>query len=289
MTSAAANPWLERRVVAFAHQGGAHEGPSSTLYAIGQAIARGASAVELDVHATRDRQIVVCHDETVDRTTNHLGAISDLTLDDLREMDNAYWWIEGDAVTPGRDAADYPLRGRAPADRHLGIATLEEVATAFPGVVLNLDIKRTAPEVEAYEQLLVDELRRLERTESVIVASFHDAAIQAFRAVAPEVATSAATGETAEFFFSIHDGAAPVVPPVCAFQVPATFGDVTVVDDVFVTAAHAAGVAVHVWTINDTEEMARLVDLGVDGIVSDTPSPLVALLRARGCAWDGTL
>jgi glycerophosphoryl diester phosphodiesterase len=283
------NPWLSRRVVAYAHQGGAFEAPSSTIFAIGRALANGASAVELDVHATRDREIVVCHDETVDRTTNHLGAISDLTLAELREMDNAYWWIQGDAVTPGRDSGDYTLRGRAPRERALGIATLEEVATAFPGVALNLDIKQTGPEVEPYEQLLADELRRLGRTDSVIVASFHDAAIQAFRAVAPEVLTSAATGETAEFFFSLHGDADPVVPPACAFQVPATFGDVTVVDEMFVTAAHAAGVAVHVWTINDAEEMARLVDLGVDGIISDTPTPLAALLRDRGCAWDGAL
>lgn len=283
------NPWLERRVVAFAHQGGAHEGPSSTLFAIERALSRGASAVELDVHATADRRIVVCHDETVDRTTNHRGAISDLTLAQLREMDNAYWWIEGEAVTPGRDASEYVLRGRAPEDRRLGVATLEEVVTAFPGVALNLDIKQSAPEVEPYERLLVDELRRLERTDSVIVASFHDGAIAAFRAVAPEVATSAATGETAAFYFSVREGSTPVVAPVVAFQVPATFGEITVVDEVFVAAAHAAGVAVHVWTINDVVDMGRLVELGVDGIVSDTPGPLAALLRERGCAWDGTI
>lgn len=283
------NPWLERRVVAFAHQGGAHEGPSSTLFAIERALSRGASAVELDVHATSDRRIVVCHDETVDRTTNHRGAISDLTLAQLREMDNAYWWIEGEAVTPGRDAGEYVLRGRAPEDRRLGVATLEEVVTAFPGVALNLDIKQSAPEVEPYERLLVDELRRLERTDSVIVASFHDDAIAAFRAVAPEVATSAATKETAAFYFSVREGSTPVVAPVVAFQVPATFGEITVVDEVFVAAAHAAGVAVHVWTINDVVDMGRLVELGVDGIVSDTPGPLATLLRERGCAWSGTI
>jgi glycerophosphoryl diester phosphodiesterase len=282
------NPWLERRVVAYAHQGGSHEGPSSTLWAIERALEAGASAVELDVHATRDRRIVVCHDETIDRTTDATGAISDLTLAELRDLDNAYWWIEGDAVTPGRPAHEYPLRGRAPADRRLGVATLEEVVAAFPGVALNLDIKRTAPEVEPYEQLLYDELRRFGMVEHVIVASFHDAAIQAFRSLAPEVATSAATGETAAFYFSLHEGT-PVVPPVVAFQVPDRFGDVTVVDERFVEAAHAAGVAVHVWTINEVDLMADLADLGVDGIVSDRPSALAAVLAARGCAWDGRL
>ncbi len=283
------NPWLERRVVAFAHQGGAFEGPSSTLFAIGQAIARGATAIELDVHATRDRQIVVCHDESVDRTTNHHGEIAALTLAELREMDNAYWWVEGEAVTHGRADEDYPYRGEAPADPRFTVATLEEVVASFPRVLLNMDIKRTAPAVEPYEQLLADELRRLERVDSVIVASFNDGAIQSFRAIAPDVATSAATGETAAFYFSLLEDSAPVVAPVSAFQVPATFGDVTVVDERFVRAAHGAGVAVHVWTVNDVDEMARLLELGVDGIISDTPTPLAALLRDRACAWDGAL
>lgn len=278
------NPWLTRRVVAFAHQGGSFEGPSSTLAAIAHALEVGANAIELDVHATRDRHLVVCHDATVDRTTNAHGAIASLALGELREMDNAYWWIEGDSATPGRPEDAYVLRGRAPADRRYGIATLEEVATAFPGVVLNLDIKGTSPAVEPYEALLADELRRLGRTESVIVASFHDDAIARFRSLAPEVATSAATEETAAFFFS-HADASPTVPPANALQVPATHGDTVVVTEDFVASAHRAGLAVHVWTINDEGEMARLVDMGVDGLISDRPSVLARVLAERGCAW----
>lgn len=284
------SPWLERRVIAYAHQGGSFEAPSSTLFAIEHALSAGATGIELDVHATSDRQIVVCHDETVDRTTNHHGSIAALTLSELREMDNAYWWIEGATVTPGRDTSQYPLRGRAPAERRLGIATLEEVVTAFPGVLFNFDVKRTAPDVEPYEELLYDELRRLECTRSVLVGSFHDAAMQRFRSVAPDVATSAATGEVANFYFSmLEDPAAAIIPPVEALQVPHTFGDVTVVDEKFLEVAHANGMAVHVWTINDEGVMAGLVDLGVDGVVSDRPTPLAALLRQRGVAWDGVL
>jgi glycerophosphoryl diester phosphodiesterase len=276
-------------VLAFAHQGGSFEGPSSTLFAIGQALEHGATAIELDVHATKDRRIVVCHDETVDRTTNHRGEIANLTLDELREMDNAYWWVRGETVTFGRAPSEYVQRGRAPRDRDFGIVTLEEVVTRFPRVVLNLDIKRTDPEVAGYEQLLAHELARLELEDSVIVASFHDRAIEAFRAAAPAVATSAATVETALFYFSLREDSGPVVPPVCAFQVPATYEGLNIVDERFVEAAHAADVAVHVWTVNDVDEMARLVDLGVDGIISDTPTPLAALLRERECGWNGGL
>ena len=279
--------WLERRVIAFAHQGGSFEGPSSTLAAIAHALDVGATAIELDVHATKDRHLVVCHDATVDRTTNHQGLIAQMTLEELSRVDNAYWWIDGDVVTPGRSADEYLLRGRAPDDRRYGVATLEEVATTFPGVLLNLDIKGTAPYFEPYEELLARELRRLELEDRVIVASFHDDAIARFRAVSPEVATSAATNETAAFFFSHLE--VPMVPAVAAFQVPARYGEIDVVTESFVESAHAAGVAVHVWTINDVEEMVRLLDLGVDGLVSDRPTVLAALLGERGCAWDGKL
>lgn len=281
-------PWLARRVIAYAHQGGSHEGPSSTLAAIELALRNGASAIELDVHATKDRHIVVCHDDTVDATTNAHGEIANLTLAEVRELDNAYWFIPGATVTPGRADVEYVHRAKAPKDRAYGIATLEEVAEHFPGVLLNLDIKRTAPDVEPYEELLAQELRRLERGSTVMVASFHDAALENFRLVAPEVATSAATNETATFFFSMLEGA-PIVPPVAAFQVPATFGDITVVDERFVTTAHDHNIAVHVWTINNEEEMNRLVDLDVDGVVSDRPALLAEVLRTRGVAWDGAL
>jgi glycerophosphoryl diester phosphodiesterase len=279
--------WLSRRVISFAHQGGSFEAPSSTLAAIALALEVGASAIELDVHATKDRHLVVCHDATIDRTTNGEGTIAEMTLHELSQLDNAYWWIDGDVVTPGRPSEEYLLRGRAPKDRRYAIATLEEVATTFPGVLLNLDIKGASPLVEPYEELLAQELRRLDLSDRVIVASFHDDAIQAFRRFAPGVATSAATNETAAFYFShLQD---PVVPPVVAFQVPPRYGDIDVVTESFLEAAHMAGIAVHVWTINEEVEMARLIDLGVDGLVSDRPSVLAALLDARGGAWDGNL
>jgi glycerophosphoryl diester phosphodiesterase len=161
------NPWLERRVIAFAHQGGSFEGPSSTLFAIEHALAVGATAIELDVHATLDRHVVVSHDHTVDRTTNHQGDIALLPYGEVSAMDNAYWWIEGETATPGRDAGEYLLRGRRASDRRFAVSTLEEVATAFPGVLLNLDIKRTEPDIESYEKLLYDQLRYLEITDSV--------------------------------------------------------------------------------------------------------------------------
>ena len=127
-----ANPWLDRRPLNYAHQGGAREAPSSTLHAMRQALSAGADGLELDLHVTADRHLVVCHDATVDRTTQGSGRISELTLAELQRLDNAYWWVPGSVVDHGAADGDYPLRGRAPADPYLRIATVVEVLEAFP-------------------------------------------------------------------------------------------------------------------------------------------------------------
>jgi glycerophosphoryl diester phosphodiesterase len=277
--------WRERRVIAYAHQGGAWECPSSTLFAIRHALAAGATAIELDVHATADGELVVCHDDTVDRTTDGMGRIADLTLAELRRLDNAYWFIPGADVTPGHDAADYPYRGRAPHDREFGVATLREVLEAFPGVVLNLDIKQTAPAVPPYEEALARVLTEHGRVDDVIVASFLDSATAAFSRHAPEVPISAGTTATAEFWRAVRNGDDLPAMPVVALQVPELYGDLVVVDEQFVDAAHGIGLAVHVWTVNDRASMERLVGLGVDGIISDLPTTLTSVLDRRGAAW----
>jgi glycerophosphoryl diester phosphodiesterase len=281
--------WLERRVIAYAHQGGAWESPSSTRYAIRKALAAGATAIELDVHATADGELVVCHDATVDRTTAGAGTIASFTLAELRQLDFSYWFIPGADVTPDRPAADYPLRGRAPDDPSFGIATLREVLEEFPGVVLNLDIKQTAPLVPAYEETLARLLAEFERTDDLMVASFLDPATDAFRSFAPQVPTSAGTMATAEFWRAVHEGGTIPDTPSVAFQVPERQGDLVVVDEAFVEAAHRSDKAVHVWTVNDPAAMERLLGLGVDGIISDVPSTLSGVLAAAGAGWDGQL
>jgi glycerophosphoryl diester phosphodiesterase len=178
-------------------------------------------------------------------------------------------------------------RGRAPADPLLGIATLRDVLEAWPGVLLNLDIKQTAPAVEPYEAALAEILRAFGRAGDVIVASFNDAATDAFSAVAPEIPTSAGTLATAAFWQATRQGVEPPATRHVALQVPAAYETVTIVDERFVDAAHNHGLAVHVWTIDEPDEMRRLVDLGVDGIMSDRPTLLEGVLQERRVAWSG--
>src|SRR5947207_4379474 len=116
------NVWLERRVLNYAHQGGAAEAPSSTLFALDQAVAAGADALELDVHATADGELVVCHDATVDATTDGAGAIAELTLAEVSRLDNAYRFGQ----------PEFPYRGRG-----FGVATLRSVLEQFPSIFLN--------------------------------------------------------------------------------------------------------------------------------------------------------
>lgn len=280
------SPWLDRRVIAYAHQGGAWEAPSSTLYAIRAALDAGATAIELDVHATADGHLVVCHDPTVDRTTDSTGEIADLTLEQVRLLDNAYWWAPGADVSPGLEPDRYPFRGRAPEDRRFRIALLEEVLEEFPGVVLNLDIKRTAPVVAPYEEALALLLKRFGRKDDVIVASFLDSATEAFSTFAPDIPTAAGTVAVAGFYQAVRAGERPAPLDHVALQVPASYGELTLVDEQFVEVAHHEGLAVHVWTIEEEDEMERLCALGVDGIITDRPTALVGVLARLGCAWQ---
>ncbi len=272
-------------MIAYAHQGGAWEGPSSTLHTISAAIEVGATGIELDVHATSDGRLVVCHDATVDRTTDASGTIASLTYGELSRLDNSYWWAPGADVTPDLPADGYRFRGRAPEDHRFGFALLEEVLEEFPGTVLNLDIKQTGPVVAPYEESLAALLRRFDCADRVIVASFLDTATDTFSTFAPEFATSAGTLATAEFYRSVQAGEEPAPMRHAALQVPVSFGELTLVDERFVAVAHAQGLAVHVWTIEEEDEMQDLCGLGVDGIITDRPSALVGVLDRLGCAW----
>ncbi len=274
------NTWLERGFLLYAHQGGALEAPASTLFAIEQAIANGANAIELDVHCSKDGVLLVGHDPIVDTTSDGKGAIADLDYGYISQLDNAYYFIpDKGAVKPADDADPkevYPYRGRACDDFKFRFARLEEVLSSFPDPVYNFDIKETAPSVEPYEALLATVLRQYQRSDNVIVASFHDKAIETFSVAAPEFATAPGAEETTAFgqaFFtkkSLPDS----IRRHAALQIPFKLRNFKIVTPEFVHTAHELGLAVHVWTVNDTEEASELLDAKVDGIMTDRPKLL---------------
>ncbi len=287
--------WQERRVLNFAHQGGEIEAPSDTLYALKTAKKKGADVVEIDIHATADGEIVALHDTTVDRTTNGTGRVDAMTLAEIQQLDAAHWFIEGCGTCLGKPAKDYTWRGvalgtrkppRGYAASDFRIPTLREVLAAFPHDLVNIEIKRTAPDTTPYEDKVAAILAEFGRTDDVIVVSFSDLAIEKFKVHSPNTPTALALGEAGVFKLS----SLAVLPGLpnpryVALQVPIEYEGIPVVDADFVTDAHANGLAVHVWTVDDEPTMRSLIEMGVDGIMTNRPTLLEKVLKDLKLRW----
>ncbi|MDX1689376.1 MAG: glycerophosphodiester phosphodiesterase [Candidatus Promineifilaceae bacterium] len=254
---------LEKPAV-IAHQGGDGLWPSNTLFAFEQAAAMGVDVLEMDIHATADGAIVVSHDETVDRLTDGRGLIKEMTLEEVQALDAGYRWNKD-------PAASFPYRGMG-----LTIPTLEAVFDAFPNMPLNVEIKQREPSLVPSLCALI---RRHNRQDAILIASFHPQVMDEFRRECPEVATSATESEIRPFFVLNRIYLDAVYrPPAEAFQVPEYSGDLHVVTGRFVRGAHRHNVDVHVWTVDETDAMQRLLGLGVDGIITDRPDRLMTVL-----------
>lgn len=293
------NQWLGLRVLNQIHQGGENEAPSNTLYAYHDGLAKGGDMIELDVHATKDGQLVAIHDDTVDRTTNGSGRVNALTLSALRRLDAAYNFVPGENAVAGRPASDYPFRGmrtgRNPAPAGFDptdfrIPTLAEVFSAFPDVPVNIEIKgKTQAEKFVVADRLADFLKRAGRTD-VLVASFDQEAVDRFHRRAPRFDVAPGVDGIAGFLLSN----VPAPAGTKALQIPITFklGPATleVVTPEYVGKAHRAGYAVHVWldkSEENDETYGRLLDLCVDGIMTAEPTKLETFLAARRAPRSG--
>jgi glycerophosphoryl diester phosphodiesterase len=241
-------PWP----LAFAHRGGAADGDENTAEAFARAIALGYRYVETDVHATADGVPVVFHDASLDRLTGAVGRVAELRWADLATLR-----IGGAGAVP----------------------RLDDVLAAWPEVRFNIDVKAgtaIAPTVDA--------IHAGAAADRVLLASFSDARLTRLRALAgPRVATSLGRREVARLrLSSLTRTPLRLQASAVAAQVPVRHGRLPIVDRRFITRAHRLGLHVHVWTIDDPVEMTRLLDLGVDGIMTDRPEVLRDVLVARG-------
>jgi glycerophosphoryl diester phosphodiesterase len=252
------------RTLVIAHRGGAGLWPENTLYAFERATALGVDVIETDVRATADGELVVFHDEGVQRTTDGTGRVGSLTLAELKRLDAAY------RFSPD-GGGSFPLRG-------LGVAvpTLREVFAALPHMRFNIEPKQTVPSLAAPLCRLIREHGMGDR---VLIASFSATTIEEVRRECPEVATSAATGEVASFLTLHRAGlAASYSPAMQALQVPERAGALSVLTRDFVEAAQGRNLRVHAWTVNAEGDMHRLIEMGVDGIMTDYPDRLLKVL-----------
>ncbi|HSM55984.1 MAG TPA: glycerophosphodiester phosphodiesterase [Candidatus Sulfomarinibacteraceae bacterium] len=251
-------------VAVIAHQGGEHLWPSNTLYAFEQAVELGVDVLEMDIHSSADGVLVLSHDDTVDRLTDGQGRIQDLTFEELQTLDAGHYWTDDEGQS-------YPYRGQG-----ITIPALEDVLASFPHMAMNIEIKQREPSIVVP---FCEMLRRQGMEYQVLVASFHPDTMTEFRQTCPEVATSATEPEIRPFFALnkiFLDAAYPA--PAEAFQVPEYSGGLHVVTGRFVRGAQRHNVDVHVWTVNEVEDMQRLLALGVDGIITDRPDRLLELL-----------
>jgi len=251
-----------------AHRGASDLAPENTIVAFRLAVEAGAGGLELDVHMTSDGHIVVIHDATVDRTTNGTGAVSEMTLHELRRLDAGHNFSPDGGPTR-------PYRGRG-----VRVPTLGEVLREFPGVALNIDIKAGTPGIE---ETVLGVLREENALRCVlVVSSLHDI-VERFRKVSGgHVSTGASRWEIGVFYISSRFCLERLVRPAYdALQVPLRHRGIAVVTPRFVRAAHARGVRVDAWTINQVDEMHRLLDLGVDVIMTDRPGMLAEVLKNR--------
>lgn len=255
---------FERYPLVMAHQGGNGLWPGNTGYAFERAVALGVDVLEMDMHSTADGVLVVIHDSTVDRTTDGTGPVQGLTLAELKALDAGYDWSPDDGQT-------YPYRGQG-----ITVPTVEEVFAAFPAMPMNIEIKQSEPSLAAPFCKLI---RDYDMAGRVLVASFDAQAIGEFRRECPEVATSFGESEViALFALSKILLEATYSPRAEAVQVPEYRSGLHVLTPRFVAASHGRNLQVHAWTINEIDDMRRLVDLGVDGIITDYPDRLMQLL-----------
>lgn len=257
-----------RRPLVMAHRGGAGLWPENTMYAFERAVRLGVDVLEMDLHATSDGALVVIHDETVDRTTDGHGLVSAMTLDQLKRLDAGYRWTAD-------GGGSFPLRGRG-----LSVPTLAELFRAFPHIRFNIDIKQERPSVIQPLCRLIRENNGMGR---VTVASFDAEVLEAFRRECAGVKTSASPADVRAFLAlkttEPENGADKTrASAAYALQVPEYAGGRAVLTKDFVDAAHRRGLEVHAWTINDEAAMRRLIELGVDGIITDYPDRLIRLL-----------
>jgi glycerophosphoryl diester phosphodiesterase len=254
--------------IAIAHRGGAEELPENTLPAFDAAVDLGYHHLETDAHLSADGVVFSFHDHLLDRVTDRAGRLSQLSADEISRADAAYHFSP--------DGQSFPLRGTG-----IRIPTMEEVLTRWPGVFVNIDTKS-----DAVVAPLVELLRQLGAFDRVCIGSFSDERLRRVRRLSGgRICTSMGPAGITTAWLASRTGRMPKLQADC-LQVPTRARRLVVVDRRFVDAAHRARLQVHVWTIDDAEQMDELLDIGVDAIMTDRPRLLREVLTARG-QWHG--
>lgn len=253
-------PYLAGAPQLVAHRGGAKLAPENTLAAFRSAVEDwGADMLELDVRLTADGHVVVIHDATVDRTTDGTGAVADLTLEEIKALDAGYRFVDLDGNTS--------FRGQG-----VTVPTMAELLDACPSVWLNAEAKE-----EQVARPLVELVRSRGEQHRVLVAAEHETTRKGGRGY--EGPWGASRRHCVLFLLSHRlPGGGPYTPPVDVLQIPEWWKGRRVLTPRLVRQAHRRNIPVHVWTVDDPDDMRRLLEWGVDAIQSDRPDLLSEVL-----------
>lgn len=243
-----------------AHRGGAGLAPENTLEAFESAVYRwGADMLEMDVRLTKDGEVVVIHDETVDRTTDGSGAVAEMTLEELQELDAGFRFVD--------EAGGSPFRGRG-----VRIPRFEDVLNAFPSIRINVETKDGASAPG-----LVDLILRHGAQERVLVAAEYERNRRAVKGYPGP--WGASRSDIVRFLALTHLPWGHRFNLKCdALQVPEAFKGIPILTPAFIQEAHRRNLPIHVWTIDEPTDMKRLLEMGVDGVQTDRPDRLAPIL-----------
>ena len=255
----------QKSILNIAHRGGLGLSPENTIISFQRAIEEGADILELDIRSTSDSILVLLHDETVDRTTNGKGKISELTLKEAKKLNAGYWWTENDSLS-------FPFRAL-----NIKIPTFDEFLANFKDYKLNIEIKQHDKFIA---KKLCDYLKENQIEDNVVIGSFNDEVLDEFRYHCPDVATSPGRDEIRTFYsFSYIYLNKFYYPKSDIYQLPEFFGTTHVLTKRFVNAIKQKNIPIFVWTVNDPDEMQRFIGLGVKGIITDYPDRLSKILN----------
>jgi glycerophosphoryl diester phosphodiesterase len=248
----------------FAHRGGSALAPENTIAAFDRGISARADGLELDVRLSADGIVVVCHDETLDRTTDATGPLAARTAAELSRVDAGYRFADS--------AHRHPFRGQG-----IGIPTLREVLERYPEIPIIVEMK---PDTVDMGRALAADVVAARATDRVCAAGYGSRSLGAARHALPAMASSASLSEVRLALYRSWVGLPPMRPPYGGYQVPEFAGSLRVVSRRFIRHAHRAGLEVQLWTIDEPADMERLLEWGADALISNRPDLAVAARNA---------
>ncbi|MBO9130992.1 glycerophosphodiester phosphodiesterase [Bacillus sp. 165] len=255
-----------KRPLVYAHQGGDGFAPSNTLEAFRLSNQLGVDGFETDVHLTKDGQVILMHDETVDRTTDGHGKVSEMTLAEIKKLDAGYSYLAPDGT--------YSYR-----DKGVKVPTLDEIFKEFPNMRYSIELKTNS---KSLAEKVHRKIKQYHMEGKVSVASFHDDVLEYFQQISNrEIAISASPTPVRNFVIAhlLHMDKISNLKSYQVFEIPLEASDITLATDRLVDSLHKRNIAVNFWTINDEDGVRKCLEIGADGIITDHPNIAIKVLN----------